>query len=488
MRLFLLSSVLFLSFSVHAIIDHAEEPMTAQLLLEVTNQSQVTEMDDLPGVLPDGFLINFILKHGIKEVGPRGHLVEKDVSQSSDPELPRAVIFDERSGFSISYNGGGLNKKGQKQSHDQRLDVLSFNDQTKQFKLDAITFHGHNPGQVKYDKIASYPERDQCTRCHGPRQRPIFSMYPDWPTFYGSDNDELLDRRKRHQVREYRDFQDFVRNTVPNNKRYTPLFSNERSRKYLNRSLRWYPSFPYRPSLEGNLEHPSRAFSFRPGLRMGILYNRLMAQHIAEIITKHERYEEYGEYFLFNLLQCHWQNHDKRDHWLSKISTVINGEVLTRSGGLLDYRQNLSIFGLRVNDVDMRFSYNHSGYERKSNRDQVKDVMGVGYVGERYFNSYFDGSATIDELLSYQLYSDMLQKGLRVRLTPRSLVGKYGRRRQRMALDRDFFEQMDAFSQWIPIAYPREPMNLGREHHREGYPRRFRHQHTRLCNALENRL
>ena len=61
-------------------------------------QDQVTklnpglkDLDELPAILPEEFRLNFILKHGIKRVGPRGHLVETRVSQSAVPNLPRST-------------------------------------------------------------------------------------------------------------------------------------------------------------------------------------------------------------------------------------------------------------------------------------------------------------------------------------------------------------------------------------------------------------
>lgn len=485
----LISATLHLtSFSSLAVIDFNESPMTENTLLETINTSQISKLDQVPALLPNGLLINFVLKHGLKIKGPRGHLVEHDVSQSSDPELPRVILFDERSGASLSYNGGGKNHKGEQQTHGERLDVLTFDHKHKQFKLNAITFTQHTPGHVGFDDLSQYKKNDQCLRCHGPHQRPIFSMYPDWPTFYGSDNDELLNQNKKQQRDEYKNYRQFLTEAGTNHPRYTPLYSESRLQKYFNRSLQWYPSFPYRPNLSGNIENPSRAFAYRPGLRMGILYNRLTAVQVAELIKTHRNYQEYKEYFLFNLLQCRWSSSQKANSWLKKVESEIQQKTQTRSGQLLDYRQNLALFGLRVNDVDIRYSYNHSGYKRKSQNDRARNVMDVGYInGGRYFNSYFDGSATMDELLSFQIYSDLINRNKLSRqlVTPRGLIAKYGRRTQRMKLDRAFFEQMDQFSKWIPIAYPR---SLGSAHHREGYPRRFQQQHNRLCRELEKML
>lgn len=46
--------------------------------------------------------MNFVLKHGIKRKGERGHLNETKVSQSADPQRRLTIIYDERSGFIVS--------------------------------------------------------------------------------------------------------------------------------------------------------------------------------------------------------------------------------------------------------------------------------------------------------------------------------------------------------------------------------------------------
>ena len=153
----------------------------------------VATLNKVPQHLPTAMLKNFVLKHGRLRVGERGHLVERRVSQSADPSLPRAILWDDASGTVVSYNGGG---PGQKQG--QRLDVLAFDDVTKQFDLEGIEVDAGHTGV-----------RD-CASCHETHQQPIFSMYPDWPSFYGSDNDELSNTRVAVQVAELADYRRFL--------------------------------------------------------------------------------------------------------------------------------------------------------------------------------------------------------------------------------------------------------------------------------------
>ena len=261
--------------SANAILDTKTAPMDRERLISILQTNpEITTLDQLPAKLPDTFLLNFILKHGtIKRVdetdllGERGHLIEKKVSQSSDPLAPRAIIWDERTGFSVSYNGGT-----EGQTAGQRLDILNFNLEKKTFLLEQIDFP-IAPGAPKIHTT-------DCASCHGRHHRPIFSMYPDWPAFYGSDNDELTGSSSV-QKREREDYQKFRTTVADHHPRYLPLYSDARVRKYLGVGM--YPSFPYRPNVSGDLNNVSRSFQFRPELRMGILYNRLINSFLTSL-------------------------------------------------------------------------------------------------------------------------------------------------------------------------------------------------------------
>lgn len=435
----------------------------ARLISILESRSGGTTLDDVPALLPEEFLINFVLKHGVLRAGERGHLVETKVSQSSDPQGPRAIIFDERSGFSVSYNAGFEN-----QTAGQRLDLLSFDQKTKKFRLEQIEFP-LQPGHVQATTT-------DCARCHGPHHRPIFSMYPDWPSFYGSDNDELTGKTPV-QVAEFTDYKKFRLGNGKNHPRYSPLFSNERVRRYLGMEI--YQSYPYRPDNSEQVQNTSRAFAFRPELRFGILYNRLNAQNLVSQIKAHSRFKEFAPYFLFNLFQCSWGPEDSSTQtaWKAKAEQTLNHKLTFLSGGLLDYRQNWALFDLKLNDVDIRYSYDHPGY---ANKDASKKVMEVGYIGH-YFNSYFDGSATIDELVAGHLAKELSLKGIQLW----GLKDKYRHLEQRYVYDAAFFQQMDEFGKWIHIPYP---TLLAKPHHRETFTKEFQRQHNNICGQLKEAL
>ncbi len=456
----------------HGYIDPTTPPMSVELLRQrvLAPPGPVTTLDQIPGLLPEEYRLNFVLKHGLKITGERGHAFEERVSQSADPHLPRVILWDERNGFTLSYNGGGPG-----QTSPQRLDILSFDSAAKTFKLEEVNFPLRESKRL--DVTTS-----NCLSCHGPQGRPIFSMYPDWPSFYGSDNDELLADTVVQRA-ELADYLDFIRQAGKTHPRYAPLYDEDSIRRRLG--VNRYPTFPFRYELGLAQDDPSRAFAFRPGLRLGLLYNRLMAQHLFARIKKHPRFGKMGKYFLYNLLQCGSlpAERTRAEAAFRRASTELRASGRTpfaaKAPGLMDYRHMLRIFDLKVNDVDMRFSYNHRGYE---SNDASVNHMAIGYVGN-YFNSYFDGSATIDELLAGQMYAYYAARhpGLQGKSKLRGLTSKYGRFTQCMRFDSAFFAQMDALSEWLPMPYP---ASLTADHHREVFQGQFRLEHAAVCETL----
>ncbi|MES3039465.1 MAG: hypothetical protein V4736_16270 [Bdellovibrionota bacterium] len=467
-------SILALNFfasHAYAVIDLTKPAFEQQQLVELIDSNRVTTLDEVPRILPADFKINFVLKHGIKRVGERGHLNETKVSQSADPLLPRAIIWDERSGFSISYNGGG---EGQLAPH--RLDLFSFNPVAKTFHLEQIDF----PIQGKVQVTTT-----DCASCHGPRHRPIFGMYPDWPAFYGSDNDELTGDKEVQKL-ELADYEAF-RKQSGHHPRYEPLFDSNSVQKYLGRPD--YLSFPYRPDVSEEARNVSRSFSFRPALRMGILYNRMTAQSVLAVLKQNPEYLKWAPYFVFNLLGCDWRTELQvsRNIWNQRAQKKLGMKANLLATGILEYRQNLALMGLRINDIDIRYSYNHAGY---ANNDATEKVMEVGYVREpgkpvKYFNSYFDGSATIDELLAARILEDLGKKYPQIMsgLKFHGLTDKYQKFTDRFKLDKEFFAEMDKWGTWIPLYYPQ---SLSALHHRETYKEEFRVQQQNACRNLQD--
>lgn len=435
------------------------------LVAELTKHPEVTTLDAVPALFSPALKRNFVLKHGLSRRGERGHLVETRVSQSADPDAPRVIAWDEERGFVVSYNGGAP-----KQTHGQRLDLHQFDQQTSRFDLSSVDFP-IAPGNPKL-------ESSGCDTCHGPRARPIFSMYPDWPGFYGSDNDELTRKEIPAQAAELTDYTK-LRARIPSLPRYAPLFSEADVQARFGRSL--WDTFPYRPDTHEDIHAVSRAFAFRPGLRLGLVLARMQARALVAHVVGHPRFAKLGPAFLGTLLEC--SPSPKASSNVARDAREALGEEPKFVGKKLHERQAWRLFDLEIRDVDIRYGYGHEGF---ASDDAGKNPMAVGYIGT-YWNAYFDGSATLDELVASGLL-DVLVKThptLAGIVVPNGLRKKYAHLEERFALDAPFFEAMDRLGTWIPIPYPSA---LDKAHHREGFSKAYRDQHEKLCRALDGVL
>lgn len=452
--------------------DTSTTEMSDAELAAILEKYNIKSLDQLVPQLPKKMRSNFVLKHGVKRKGERGHLIEEKVSQSADPNLPRVITWDERNGYSVSYNGGGVQQKA-----GHRLDILSFDFLTNDFHLKAVDFKDDDLNDIYPAKIAT---SKSCQECHGPNDRPIFSMYPDWPSFYGSDNDELSNRSVETQSKEIDDFVRF-RQDQAQHPRYSPLF--EGILPLENYKMAMWGTYPYRQNHSAKAKDISRSFAFRPGLRLGILYNRLNAKFIFKTMYAHKDYDTLAGLTLHSLLQCDLNSSQTqlKDSVLKHFSDKTRWH---RKDHLqLDYRQLFQFYGLKLNDVDIRYSYNHVGYK---NVDASKNIMAPGYIG-KYFNAYFDGSATIDELL----IASMIQRlqtthaALFSNIKPYGLVDKYKHLTDRFKYDEAIFAHFDSLGHWFPIPYPKEVFE---QHHRERWSKAEAAQYQITCDRVAEYL
>jgi hypothetical protein len=438
-----------------------------EVLQNIIDTQIITSIDQLPSHLPKEVKANFVLKHGVKREGERGHLIEKKVSQSSDPHLPRAILWDEQNGYSLSYNGGGDD-----QTAKNRLDILSFDVKNKKFQLQAVNF------QLTEDEIRNGQtagkifSESSCTECHGPHSRPIFSMYPDWPAFYGSDNDELNNSKIVVQQLENKDYQAFLMNEGHTNQRYAPLFDTNLPHELFGLDI--WSTYPYRQDTSTLAQDISRSFAFRPGLRVGILYNRLNAQNIFSMIKSHKNYDQYKGLVLHSLLQCDWSPSFPKTR--DTIKKAVNIKYKRPEHLQINYNEIFKLFDLKLNDVDIRYSYNHQGY---LNEDASENIMQTGYIG-KYFNSYFDGTATIDELLIASFVKDLILTYGNVfgDVKYRGLEDKYRHLAKRFTYDQNIFKGFDQKGLWFPIPYPKA---VFAPHHRETFTPEMKENYDKLC-------
>ena len=568
----------------------AFEKTTREILLQKIKDNAVSTLEQVPPLLSKSFVSNFTLKHGLMTdekgalvLGPRGHLPEADVpglGMHSEPLAPRAFVFDPYSAFIISYNGGKKSDGVTPQQGGDDLDTLSFDFNTKTFQLSKIAF----PLQIQGQAVLS---TQKCSLCHGDNGRPIFSMYPDWPRFYGSDNDELrlgqeplspedppsnfagadamTLKRRSVQLREFGFFHQFKDEVAPHNPRYSALFSSEAYGVHnFAESNSVYREYPYRsdveqPGQELDASSVSRSFTRRAGLRFNLLTSRLLVQQVVRKIETHPRFSQYGNFFVYNMMRCgvetaaggtpvavmqkwntpilstlkevenagrirysKWnvQAVDDTQRLLPHGSfalPVVNGEKklsLRESGKLLDYGQNLALFDLKINDIDMRFTYYHDSYLPENSYKDLcagsagkhcgDQVMQVGYLQNSYFNSYNDGSTTMDEHLTAELLTVLSRTNtelanylkLRGPFAIRGLLNKYAGAtfEKRMVYDREFFTQMDAYSKWFSLPYPMEAGfkddhdSLFNLHHRAPFSTNYRESYENVCGLLKKKL
>lgn len=580
----------------------------ANLAERSTAEGESVALSDVLAALPIRFRKNFTLKHGTREAGLRGHPQElmADVvgdamaqnSQSADLDFPRAIFWDEVTGFSISYNGGLSTAGGntRTQTSADRLDMLSYDPETTEFELWALPL----PVQGELHPFQPNETDDNCLRCHGPRSRPIWPMYPDWPGFYGSDNDELT-KGTPHQDTELgflAYFRDCViggevqesgectsmqqralselrrRNpdlpegeiaesdVVDGHRRYSNLFDaaieshfgeifeaadRDGIRSYLRdldrlrprvlrsvrtpegllaangsedelrswMGLRLHPAWPYRPNHLEQSSEASRAFFHRPNLRLGVLYNRLVAKNLFTVIASDAVYRAQRKMVAFSLMDCSFgEEIDRQERALGQFQESAEARLETANMSLGDrraadhrilYPALLASIGLQVRDVDIRYTYANrrfnkfdEGYDRPN---LTSNIMALGYLRYRdndynrvndapwYFNSYFDGTATTNELLVAMILADLAgdEPAYAELFSARTLQAKYQRFTSRWELDEPFFQQMDELGGWIPLPFPEHVEDL---HHRESFHKRidgeqvFVEQHRRVCDAL----
>jgi hypothetical protein len=542
----------------------------------------VLRPSDFLASLPANFTRNFVLKHGREELGARGHAFERmeDIvsprlaaqSQSARPELPRVIFWDDISGLSIAYNGGVDPANGDKVTGGDRLDIHTFDQKTATFEMWALDLPIVR-GADRNDKrwliqpfIPNTPD-DNCTTCHGPHRRPIWPMYPDWPGFYGSDNDELgsssvAQKREQQELANFRlGLQNAPKKSDPR-RRYSTLFSNKQAeylqsvfttgdtnavRDYLKQRAagdasrplrlrlspaakiafggtdevlqRWlglelHAKYPLRPNEELRLTEASRAFFHRPNLRIGLLDNRLLALHIAARIKESPLYQAHRELIVSQVLDCAPTDERKTQVQLQllvqKAQPYFSALGLATSpkvGSRLTMPVLLALFGLQVRDIDIRFTYTNPSFEPFDLKNAVNNlppapsIMALGTLSyekqdynqdnraNNYFNSYWDGSATIIELLAAQLVVDLKLDSTFFRLN--SLTRKYGELTSRQLLDARFLSAMDKLSGWFPLPYPKAIEDV---HHRqsfhlaEGGDFPHRTQHNKVCAELNRRI
>jgi len=477
--------------------------------------------------LPPRFRKNVTLKHGARRPGERGHVQEAvEHSPSASPHALRVVMWDETTGFSITYDGTPptADAPPRVKRGAQRLGMLSVDPTTAAFSLSVL---GSNQPTV--------PE-DECRTCHGPDSRPIWPMYPDWPGFIGSDNDEVTanttaQREELAWLRATRDEaavpgarlgalfapamdayvaalftaldRPAIRAHLAAQKKPTLALAAAATdddavlRTWLGLEL--HATYPYRANTEVALAEASRALFHRPNSRAGIVYNRLQARRLMTRIRATAIYAAQPALVALTVMDCGWPDAPLRAGGASArvaafdaFATTAKAELAARAmpaptptDERILYPVLLASLGLAVRDVDIRHSHHSAEYARFDRAYAIpsiaKTVMDIGYIAypnpkatingaKLFWTSYFDGSASLDELLALAMLDDLAAKDptLAALYRPMSLTEKYGDITARYAIDRPFFDDMDRLGRWLPLPYPD---HLGAVHHRDSFTR-----------------
>lgn len=503
---------------------------------------------------PAAFRKNYTAKHGLPRPGERGHAYEEleafleppivATGQEATPNSPRTLMWDESSGFTISFNGAAEGQAG-----GGRLDLMGYDASQEAFELWALDLPLRDP-------VAPYQphtDTDDCAHCHGPDARPIWPMYPDWPGFYGSDNDVLegsgsgelegaawsefrgcvaagscergrfgglFDPRLEDELRGGWPLRSasaiaaYARAHPRNVPETTPATFEDRQRLADWLDLRLHPRFPFRPDRGERTGDPSRAFFHRPNLRLGVLYNRLLARAWMARLSRDPVFVAHERFVALTVMDCGWgADVESRRRVQSAFGRATSARLQTHGlsiGPDTDVRIPLLLAALggSVRDVDLRFSYPNPAYalvEDTAEAPLAPGPMDVGFIpyppgdpyaagaSKTYFNSYFDGTATFDELWAARMLERLAANdpALAAVFQPNTLGEKYARFVPRMALDERFFEQMDALGSWMPLPYPK-PLRVihDREpfYKRTGGRARFIDPYLAVCRELRRGL
>lgn len=563
-----LSTLMFssaMAFAVEPTINcGAPDVFCTEEFMDMTRQA--TSIESVVDRLPQHLKRNVTFKRGnniekrlVGKLGPHGHKVSSASSESASPSQPRAFVWDELTGFTASWNSGNP-----LHTAHERVDLYDFDFKTNQHRL--FAWNPSEGGKIQGPEFVDKIGGQSCIQCHGQVQRPIFPMYPDWPQFYGEFNDEMSGYPKdalalradlkimanEFQPKERAQYFDFLKGEAQSNPRYSPLLA-AKAKSDGN------PYYPYRPRATVQpFSDESRAFHFRPNLRLGVLYNRLTALQTFEKIKASPIFKKFPDVVFYSLLDCNWDiNQTERVQILGTVldeaktlglsNLTLRGQSFSPSevqgleksffkgddGGYypqrsytdkgyaqIPYEDLLKLLSLDVRDLDIRFKHD-SGlkvnkgfgvYDPKAFYF-TDSAMDIGYVetfyklnpicdnknnrckfsydgtymhGARYFNSYFDGSATTNELIAAQMLLYLTDKTqnfsnepalnqVRASLRQRvpnpniyfeTLMNKYARFTDRLVLDGEFFNKMDTIGPWIQLPYQPDLLNV---HNRESF-------------------
>ena len=270
----------------------ALEPAESFTLTDLTRlmaSNHVSKIETLIPLLPSGLRRNSTF------------ITQSESMQSATPLSPRVVLWNERGGFAMTFNGGLHGQDG-----SSVLEVLQADQQNK-LHFYKIAF-----------PLGTVSEPKSCLQCHGTDPRPIWKEYPTWKDSYGSQDDFT-------PIEQSGDFEKFIQG-AHTQARYQSLFSADVKTED-------YSSYPYRGDHLARSTDLFTAFNYRPNLRLGEFLTRLNARRLAAIIQVHPLSRGRRSRLIYELMNCGQSTLPK------EITPIVKS------------------FGLKTADFDLRHTY-----------------------------------------------------------------------------------------------------------------------------------
>lgn len=169
---------LLLLISIFSSIINATPIRTYAQLVQFIKQNKIKSIDELLPHLDSSLLSNYMLPYS------------SNSPQKSSLEKPRVILTNEKSDFTLAFEGDPKSPSG------QVLEIVERNSKNKQLEFSKIDFN--QPSSSMYSHKDS-----SCIACHGKKLKNgkihmnyIWDSYPDWVGIYGSSHNGSSNRTR----------------------------------------------------------------------------------------------------------------------------------------------------------------------------------------------------------------------------------------------------------------------------------------------------
>lgn len=284
--------------------DCNEKKISIEEIKKIAESDKTKTMLDFLQKIPEGSLQTFTFVYGTKSL--QHHLV--------DERWPRVLRMsaDGKIVFSFVCN---------KESQDYgSVEILYFEDPPKArwrsmslvFDKPELSFKGITASSVGIAKQKIHNDSSTCVNCHGAgaNLKPIFPPYPNWPGFFGSEDDTLF--KKEKELSQFQQFKNFAMNdpcfrTLPWPKK-TPEGYEEYPYNSIDRIVK--STDPYQ--MESYLEKLKiDNYHIRANLKFTDALSHLNAQRIAYNYFRHKDFSRVAPLLAMEGLSCKNLNLDE---------------------------------------------------------------------------------------------------------------------------------------------------------------------------------